>query len=354
MQIVPPARVLELTEKILQAARKDPAWWSNHLKKAKDGEPLPYDARLGLTEFEYDEYLSLTGKYTLVKVKTATLRVKGDGKQFVLDGGDALPHITGIELDLVANTVTTPFGVAAVRREIAASEGQTLTGPWNGVQWKLEKPELEVGAVTLVRFSLGRLKETGRGILLYEAKEVRGRQPTTRARYLLTYDLKATPAAKEAAAEPASIYLGLRGQALKVTARDIGLEVTPGSSEPYGILMETGLARGVATLVSLADGTASLYLSNGGGIIGGAGHDSVRKAAKGFVRLAKDYMQKMDKTTSYPMPSIGMVRFYALTPSGVFTFEASENDLGYGRSDLSKLFHEGQKVITELRLTQNK
>jgi hypothetical protein len=44
---------------------------------------------------------------------------------------------------------------------------------------------------------------------------------------------------------------------------------------------------GSYTVVAFADGSASIYLSTGGGHIGGVAHENVRKAAKALVDMPK-------------------------------------------------------------------
>ena len=68
---------------------------------------------------------------------------------------------------------------------------------------------------------------------------------------------------------PNEAYLGLRAQALGFRAAD---EASGGAL--HGILMETGRSRGSATLVCLSDGSVSLYLSSGGGVIGAGAHEA--------------------------------------------------------------------------------
>jgi hypothetical protein len=46
----------------------------------------------------------------------------------------------------------------------------------------------------------------------------------------------------------AEVYAGLRKRALGMTPRLLGIKTDPGGVQPYGILMETGYPRGVATL----------------------------------------------------------------------------------------------------------
>jgi hypothetical protein len=47
-----------------------------------------------------------------------------------------------------------------------------------------------------------------------------------------------------------------------------------------------------------------------------------------------------------------MTQFVAVTAAGLRGAVAAENDLGKGRHELSLLFHAGQDVITQIRLTQ--
>jgi ankyrin repeat protein len=117
--------------------------------------------------------------------------------------------------------------------------------------------------------------------------------------------------------------------------------------------METGYPNGTATLLSLSDGSASLYLSSGGGVIGGHAHESVRKAAMAFVQLAGSLHKNMSRTDKFPLPQTGKTIFYVFTDDGILTVDAIENDLGNERHSLSPLFHAGHAVITELRLISN-
>ena len=65
----------------------------------------------------------------------------------------------------------------------------------------------------------------------------------------------------------ADIYQGLRQQVLTLDPLSLGLDPSA-SNRVWGVLMETGYPEAVASLVVIADGTVSLYFSNGGGIIG--------------------------------------------------------------------------------------
>lgn len=146
------------------------------------------------------------------------------------------------------------------------------------------------------------------------------------------------------------IYMDMRRQALETTPQNLGRE--PKGTEPYGLLMEMGVQITVVTLVCFVDGDANVYHKTGGGMIGGSSHQSVRKAAKAFVALAARALPKMTKTTDFPLPGMDRVRFYVLTPQGVFTAETNRQALSNAKSELGALFYAGQEVVTEMRQVQ--
>jgi len=146
----------------------------------------------------------------------------------------------------------------------------------------------------------------------------------------------------------AEVYQGLREQVFSAKPADLGLKPTSAGSV-WGLVMETGYPEAVVTLVTLSDGTVSLYFSNGGGIIGLGPHEGPRKAAENLLSFAPQYIANCTKTESYPLPKKGATRFYILTYVGVFTAEVPEDELGYNRHTLSPLFHKAHDVIAEAR-----
>ena len=149
---------------------------------------------------------------------------------------------------------------------------------------------------------------------------------------------------------PASVYTALRSRILHLSPVEI--EVKPSAQLPnvWGILMEMGFPNGAATLICLAEGTTSLYYSNGGGILGCGGLEAVAKASRAFLRVAEMSAQQMEFIVEYPLPRPGEVRFYALTYGGVLTREVGERVLNRGKHPLTRLFYYGQEVLTQIRL----
>jgi hypothetical protein len=108
---------------------------------------------------------------------------------------------------------------------------------------------------------------------------------------------------------PAQAAQGLREHALSVTAQDAGITSTSGDAQVWGVLMEIGFRDAVATVVSLADGTTSLYFSTGGGVIGAGAHAAVRSAATSFIAAAETHRAHFTGATEHPQPAPGRVRF---------------------------------------------
>ena len=148
--------------------------------------------------------------------------------------------------------------------------------------------------------------------------------------------------------DPAEATRLLREQALMVEAGQVGLAPTPQRPHVWGLLMETGYPQAVVTLVALADGTASLYFSNGGGIIGAGQHDSVRTAAETLLDAAEAHHAGFAPAAATPPPGVGRVRFYVRTFGGTLTAEADEQDLGDGRHLLAPVFHAGHAMIAAI------
>jgi hypothetical protein len=153
---------------------------------------------------------------------------------------------------------------------------------------------------------------------------------------------------------PAETFIGLRNMFLQSSREKLGLPAVSVPTEPWGVMMDMSVAKGTATasVTSLSDGNASIYLSTGGGYIGGVGKLPIHNAAQKFVRAAAEFQPMMKTTTEFPLPEPSQVNFYVLTDSGVFTARVPEQELNQRRHPFTKLFAAGQEVITQYRLDQ--
>lgn len=153
--------------------------------------------------------------------------------------------------------------------------------------------------------------------------------------------------------DPAGIYQGLRLQALHSSRKNLDIAPVDAENKAWGIVMDWNLGHGTATVIAVADGNASVYLSSGGGSIGGGKtHESIRLAARKAVLLASELLPKMRRVTEYPLPEVELVSFYALTDTGVFSESASTKELAAGQHPLSGLGDAMQEIIMQYQMIQ--
>lgn len=150
---------------------------------------------------------------------------------------------------------------------------------------------------------------------------------------------------------PENPFERLRNKAFTTTPEQLGLSLNPFETAVYGIVMDWGVEGATATTVSFGTGDASLYLSSGGGVIGGGKHPNVSHAAKKFVEMAHSYLDKTSPNTAMGLPILDEVRFYLLTNKGVFEGMEIMENFENNTSIWLPLFVEGNKVLTELQLT---
>lgn len=194
MKLVASPRADELADRIVEAASQDPDWWREHMKKCKGDEPPPYDPRMGISAAEHQEFVTLSKMLTAQKSKEAVLNVTAaDNDRIVLDGGSTLPELTGIEIDLRNSLVRTPLGDLIMQGGVRTNNDHAL-GTWDGMEWKLESTESMSSTGTSVSFALGRMRQSGRGVIRYDARQTK-QEESTRVFYLLFYDFPSKPGA---------------------------------------------------------------------------------------------------------------------------------------------------------------
>ena len=155
---------------------------------------------------------------------------------------------------------------------------------------------------------------------------------------------------KEGDKDPAATSRTLRDKALSVTAADLNLAPIEARPHVWGVLMDLGYPQAVATLAVFADGSASLYISTGGGVIGAGDHKPVREEAEKFLSVVETHVADFERAEETPYPKPGRVRFYVRTFQTTLTAEADEQELGQLRHKLGPVFHAGHAVITQMRL----
>jgi hypothetical protein len=153
--------------------------------------------------------------------------------------------------------------------------------------------------------------------------------------------------------EPANVYQTLRLQTLEASRAELGLPAMQTETQPWGVLMDWGLASGSATVAALSGGNASIYLSSGGGSIGGgSSSEAICKPAQNAVATAAEVQSLLNPVTSFPVPAADQVVFYAITDAGVFSGSAFAKDLSTHGHRLSRLGDAMQELITRYEKIQ--
>jgi len=147
---------------------------------------------------------------------------------------------------------------------------------------------------------------------------------------------------------------GLRDMAFSATPEKLKLSLPNDRTIVYGIIMDWEMSGGTATIVSYQTGDASIYLSSGGGVIGGGQHESVNSAAKRFVNLGQSFLDKATKTEKTTLPETDGIKFYLLTNKGVFVGQEQMKNFENRSSTRLPLFEEANLLLTELRKTTEK
>jgi hypothetical protein len=62
--------------------------------------------------------------------------------------------------------------------------------------------------------------------------------------------------------------------------------------------MDMGMDSSIVTVVSFATGDASIYLSSGGGFIGGSNYETIKTLSQQFVTLSNSYLEAHQLVTT--------------------------------------------------------
>jgi hypothetical protein len=190
LQILAPPRMAALTAKVQNAAKADPEWWRAHLARGTPGQPLPYDARMGMTESEYRELLASTDSLVMRPSGTATIEIEETTTGWRLGSGTTVPELRGVEVDTVAGVARTSFGVLGTRSSVAPSDAQRATGRWAGVQWRREEISPDGRTGVSARLAVGRLEASGQTLLFLDGKHVIDGQASPRVLTMVRWQAK--------------------------------------------------------------------------------------------------------------------------------------------------------------------
>ena len=119
----------------------------------------------------------------------------------------------------------------------------------------------------------------------------------------------------------------------------------------WAVALETAYEDMTFMAICLLDGSASLYVSEGGSIIGAGEHEHVAGFASAIAQGAGLFFTAYaTPARQYPKPKKDHAHFYFVTDKGALkTPEILEEDLGENRHPLSPLFHAMHALISDIR-----
>jgi hypothetical protein len=142
-----------------------------------------------------------------------------------------------------------------------------------------------------------------------------------------------------------AIYQKMRSNALRVPLPNLSQD------QVHVVLMDWHVGTGTATVLAASDGTASIYLSSGGGFIGaGQKSKTVHSLAQQAVQLARTAAPLCDPIESIDLPPQGEVFFYLRTPASLFLGIATDAALGTGKDPFAALGAAMQKIVSAYRV----
>lgn len=108
-----------------------------------------------------------------------------------------------------------------------------------------------------------------------------------------------------------------------------------------------------STLVTVNDGTTSIYLSNGGGVVGLGEHPEIKKETLNFISFAKNYLYLATETKNFSLPQNEGFIFYFVMPGKVLaTKEVALRDLNASDGHpLLSLFIQSQGILSAIANT---
>lgn len=136
------------------------------------------------------------------------------------------------------------------------------------------------------------------------------------------------PSAKDSELQTDDLYKTLRAKMLALKSSDLGLTVS--RDTPWALIFDQRIGDVVATLVVLATGDASLYLTTCMVVIGGGTHAQIRKATTALLADATLLKSLMQTTKEHPLPAPGQMNFYLVADAGSWLKRAPETEIRNG------------------------
>ena len=140
---------------------------------------------------------------------------------------------------------------------------------------------------------------------------------------------------------------GLRQLQLSLPVEKLGFKPNADFPTVYGVLTEWPTQGMVVTVSSMRDGSASIYMSSGGFLIGGQAYEKVRQAAVRHVKTAEQFAKLGKPDTTFAYPKSDQVFYHLLTYDGVRLVVGDAIEVAMGRDPTAPLFEAAKDVMNK-------
>jgi hypothetical protein len=170
-----PVEFLKFRELLKQAQKGDPEWFKSHQEKAGKDNPIPpYDAKLGLTQTEYDKYVGLWEQRSYKRVEDGEVQViltEDDDSDWVINvTGKGMP-ISTLKYVTEKDQFESSNG-SLLRIEDIKSPKESIYREWSGQEWRYFNDGDLVK--TKENIAIGRTGDGRFGLLIYSLQELSG------------------------------------------------------------------------------------------------------------------------------------------------------------------------------------
>lgn len=148
------------------------------------------------------------------------------------------------------------------------------------------------------------------------------------------------------------LYTNLRETVLTLAKKDKSKKLAATENGLVAVMMEMTSKEGMAFVMALVDGGASIYFSNGGGISGTKGHALLVQQVKNNLDSFEEHKNLLAPLEKSDHPGLDSVKFYYIGQQETLVAEATMADLESRASDLWPLYWQGHELIAVIRMAE--
>lgn len=142
-------------------------------------------------------------------------------------------------------------------------------------------------------------------------------------------------------------FAELRSRALTMPRNAAGIPEPASRDAVWGVMVEWYMGTEVA-LLALCDGTSSMYLGFGGGVIGGHARESVREAGATLLRECEGIRHLATPALDSGPPAKGQFRITLRTDACLLRAETPERDASTANSTFYGAYNASQRFFAAM------